>query len=74
MPSMHRYLSRRSASRRSVVTDYPIFAERQSKEHPLLEDLVKANPPAGGLADFIDYLNGKTQSAITPRITEKELT
>jgi len=33
--------------------NHPLYAARDSKEHPLLEQLINDDPPAGGLAAYI---------------------
>lgn len=40
-------------ARRSRLQHHPIYVERESKEHPLLEDLVRRDPPIGGLHAYI---------------------
>lgn len=43
--------------RLAIQQHHPIYVERESKEHPLLEDLIGRDPPAGGLAAFIRDLD-----------------
>lgn len=37
---------------------HPIYVERLSKEHALLEDLIRRDPPVGGLAELIKSMDG----------------
>lgn len=46
-----------SGRRGHLLGHHPIYVERESKEHPLLEDLIRRDPPSGGLAAYIADLD-----------------
>ena len=53
-------------NRRRLLPGHPIYVERDFKEHALLEDLVRREPPSVGLDAFIHDLEASATGAPAP--------